>query len=264
MELYGTGPHIDLQQKLARLEPLLIRTPSTFNGGRTFGLEADHSFSVSELSSFVEEFGMVALYFVDHDKLASYEAAARDSEYSFQVWDLLESDSQTAAVCEEISHTKSWPSGWRETFLDETSSGSAVREYQGLAQAQGVSGPPGYMLRSKRYDTVSLLVYDDKGVASVTAYSADRHAPTSRYAKHFFAGIVGVAPDYRRLGLGALALSRAIDETYKRYDAINIHAAVKTDNVPSNGMCRRCGLRYRGRHLAVIANPEAFKGDFTR
>ncbi len=264
LELYGHGPHLELQKKLARLEPVLVHSNSLFNGGRTFGVEANHPFSMQELCGFVEEFGMIGLYFVDHEVLPSYEAAAQSAGHSFQVWNLLESDGETASICADVASQRSWPSHWRESFLDETSNASTVREYQDLAQAQGVSGPPGYMLRGGRYQTVSLLAYDGNGAAAVTAYSADRHAQTSSYSKHFFAGMVGIAPEYRRLGLGTLALSRVIEESYMRYEVTNIHAAVKADNLPSNGMCNRCGLHYRGRHLAVILNPGAFEGAFTR
>ncbi len=264
LELFGTGPQLELQIKLARLEPLLMRTSGLFNGGRTFGIEADHPFSMTDLSGFVEEFGMIGLYFVESDKLGDYESAAKEVGYSFQVWNLLESSPETPNLCEEIVSQRGWPDDWSETFIDGATDTETVLAFQELAQAQGVSGPPGYMLRGKSYETVSLLVRDAKYRPVVTAYSTTRHQRSSPFTQHFFAGMVAIDPECRGRGLGSLALARVIEKTYDSFEVANIHAGVKVDNAPSNGMCNRCGLVYQGRHIAILTNPKAFKGTFTR
>ncbi len=264
LELFGTGPHLELQMKLARLEPILIRTAGLFNGGRTFGVEADHPFSKADLSGFVEEFGMIGLYFVERDALDDYDSAAKEAGYSFQVWNVLESTAETPKICEEIVGQQRWPDDWSETLIDRTTDTKSILAFQELAQAQGVSGPPGYMLRGTNYETVSLLIHDADDRPVVTAYSTNRHGQLGRFAHHFFTGMIAVDPKFRGRGLGSLALARVIEQTYDIFDVANVHAGVKADNGPSNGMCNRCGLQYQGRHITIVTNPNVFKGAFTR
>ncbi|MGI9478847.1 MAG: GNAT family N-acetyltransferase [Hyphomicrobiaceae bacterium] len=262
-ETSGSQEQRGLQEKIARLDPIISRSEGLYNGGRTLGIEANNPYSATELKGFVEEFELIMVTFATGDQLPFYEKISKDNEYELQVWNILESDERTKHVCEHLSSSKTWPPGWAAEFIDQYSPASMVEAFQSLTQSEGVAGPPGYILRGLRTEAICMLVFDERGKAAATSCCVDRHQGRTNFARHIFVGYVAVASDHKRQGFGSLALSTIISEASKRLNITSFYTGVKPDNRASIAMCEACGLSHNGRYAFGLWKPDVFGKKFT-
>jgi RimJ/RimL family protein N-acetyltransferase len=263
-EFFGSGARLELQQKMARLAPVLERTPGVLNIWRGLGIEAGSGYSIREIEGIVREFGMTVILFLTDEETRVYSDYAKRANFECHAYTLLESHDDTEDVCARLARERPLPEGWREVRIDHETPPELVAAFQQLSDHQGVAASPGCLLRGLICEFVSLMYLDEKDTPAAVAFVGDRHHGDSPFTQHFFAGGAAVGTDYRGLGLGASIFARAIHYTYQSFDVKNVHAAVKVDNLPSTRMCERAGLTDQNRRTVILLDQEKFGDGYTR
>ena len=92
-----------------------------------------------------------------------------------------------------------------------------------------------------------------------------RHNPEGSYRKAAHVGFLATEQSQRGKGFARLLLARIILASYEEYAAELVHTGVRSENIPSQRVCRNCGLEDSGMYFLGVAYPQIIKqAEFTR
>jgi RimJ/RimL family protein N-acetyltransferase len=132
-------------------------------------------------------------------------------------------------------------------------------------QRCGVAPLPGYVMRGQEIPTVAEMIIAPEDEVVATGVSLFRHNPEGPYGKAAHVGFLATEPSQRGKGFGRLLLARIIVASYQEYGAEMVHTGVRPDNVPSQHVCRNCGLEDSGTYFLGVTYPPILKqADLTR
>jgi RimJ/RimL family protein N-acetyltransferase len=132
-------------------------------------------------------------------------------------------------------------------------------------QSCGVAPLPGYILRGQEITTVAEMVINAQDEVVATGTGIFRHNPEGSYGKAAHVGFLATEPSQRGKGFARLLLARIILASYEEYAAELVHTGVRSDNIPSQRVCRNCGLEDSGMYFLGVVYPQKIEqAEFTR
>ena len=144
------------------------------------------------------------------------------------------------------------PGGWRIDLL-ETPSREQIGAVQTLNEETGVSPYPAYYSRGAAVPVLTVCISDFRSPSGHGFGRIFRYHPESRLAGCVFAGMVSVAPDQRRRGLGRLVNAVMLKESQARFGWTLAKEQVAADNTASRAMIEACGLNNDDGHVSIAA-----------
>jgi predicted acetyltransferase len=157
------------------------------------------------------------------------------------------------------------PFGYIIKRISATTPPHRLHQFQKLMQSCGVAPLPGYILRGQEIPTVAEMVITPQDEVVATGVGIFRHSLESSYEKAAHVGFLATEPSQRGNGFARLLLARIILASYEEYEAELVYTGVRADNVPSQRVCRNCGLEDSGMYnLAVVYPQKVEKTEYTR
>lgn len=152
---------------------------------------------------------------------------------SLDTWDVPQKTAGWADAYQHVANLRAASRADTFPFLQATL--SMYEEETGLSLSRGEIEAFQFSVKQKIRDGRAWLIYDDDGQL---VFKAGIGLPTSRQAH--LEGVY-VAPDYRRRGIGRLAMQRLCAELFCKYHAISLIA--NQDNVAALSLYRGMGFR---------------------
>jgi predicted acetyltransferase len=264
-EFFGDESQINLQQRCYRLWQYLKAHPRLSFGGRAIGIDDPALDEVENLVGLTMELGFLAMAFTKAAIADELLSALEEHGLKVGFWQHLVSNEKTASRCRSVVASPLLPPGYKIDRITAATPHHQLRSFQELMQVCGVAPLPGYILRGQEVPTITEMVISPQDEIVATGVGIFRHNPEGSYGKAAHVGFLATDPNQRRKGFARLLLARIILASYQEYGAELLHTGVREDNIPSQRVCRNCGLEDSGMYFLGVVYPPALKREaFTR
>ncbi|TCU20484.1 GNAT family N-acetyltransferase [Rhizobium sullae] len=254
MNYYGTEKQQRLQRQCDEAQAMIAATPGLVQAGRFFSVDdidrIDWAFVEDRLASDgLFGFRMMPTTRIEevHEKLGP--------SYRLDRWSVFSADRDTAiAACTPILEAD-LPDGLTRIGLIDDSGDAAIRLIQiGMAE-NGIAPFSGAMLLGKIVPAVTVAFADTDSRIVATAHANMAFNAYSKHRSTAWAGLITVAAQQRRRGLGRSINALAIMAALENLGANAIVEFVHSDNTASRRMIESCGLRLDPTLVCGLAVP---------
>jgi len=265
LEFFGNETQRNLQQRYYRLWPYLKAHPHLSFVGRAIGIDDPGLEEVENISGLAMELGFVSLLFTRADIVDELRSALEAQGLKVGTWQHLVSSEKTESSCKSILASLDLPPGYQIEWISAATPAGQLNKFQDLMQRCGVAPLPGYILRGQEIPSVAEMIITPRGEVAATGAGVFRHNSESDYEKAAHVGFLATEPSQRGKGLARLLLARVILACYEELAAELVHTGVRADNIPSQRVCRDCGLEDSGRFALGVISPQVMEqAEFTR
>lgn len=265
LEFFGNKTQINLQQRYYRLWPYLKSHPRLSFVGRAVGIDDPGLAEVQDITGLAMELGFLSLAFTGADILDDLRSALEAGGLKVGTWQQLVSDEKTKLSCHSVAASNRLPPGYRIERITAETPKNRLRRFQELMESCGVAPLPGYILRGQNFPAVAEMITAPDGEAAATGAGIFRHNPEGVYGKAAHVGFLATEPSQRGKGFASLLLARIILTSYEEFSAELVHTGVRSENIPSQRVCRKCGLGDSGMYFLGVTYPPVMKqAEFTR
>lgn len=268
-ELYGSEPHVALQQRLYRLWPFLRADARLSCNGRAVGFDAvgadpPTADTLGHIDALVAEFGFTALAQVWVPVADRLQPLLDERGFVVERRQDLIGGEAAATLCRRQTRYYSLPDGYRFERVTADSPADTVRDVQELMLRNGVAPLPGYVLRGRVIPAVAEAVIgpDDALVAVGAAVASHHREGPIRRGVHI--GFLSTAEAERGRGLARVLLARLIVAAFDELGAALVRTGVPPDNTATQRVCRSCGLADSERVVLAVMDSSFGEGAFTR
>jgi RimJ/RimL family protein N-acetyltransferase len=257
-EYFGSDPQRALQRRAAALWELVRDNPRYAFEGRCVGLHGLAAEDVLTFAALARTQGATVCFNVPAGGEAERTAAIEAQGLLTDRWDLLMGGERAIAACRAFIADYAPP---KELTLVRAASDTPPALMQAMgetAAAKGVLPAAGEVLRGETHCGVCFFAVGEGERVAATAGAVMRNHPASDWADTAWWGMLATHDDWAGRGLalwlGALALVAMADE----FGTKRFYTGVRSDNAPSQGLCRKLGLGDSGLVVLTAADPEAF------
>ncbi|HSG18144.1 MAG TPA: GNAT family N-acetyltransferase [Anaerolineae bacterium] len=262
---FGNEAQINLQKRYYRLWQYLKAHPRLSFVGRAIGIDNPTLEEVRDIVGLTMEMGFLALAFTEATIVDELRSALEEHGLKVGIWQHFVSSEKTESRCHSIIASLHPPPGFRIDRITAASPSNLLHSFQKLMYRCGVAPLPGYILRGLEVPAVAEMVINPQDEVVATGVGIFRHNPEGSYGKAAHVGFLATESGQRRKGLARLLLARIILAGYQEYAAEFLYTGVRADNVPSQRVCRSCGLEDSSMYfLGVIYPPMLERVEFTR
>jgi hypothetical protein len=152
----------------------------------------------------------------------------------------------------------SFPSDLKISVIDGETPRELIADIAELCQSCDVSPVPGSIMRGLVRNGICLVATDTSGRAVATASSYMAHHPASPHARDAFWGMLATREDRRGQKIALLLGAQAIVHMWERHGARGFMTGVRADNLSSQALCNKLGLRSTDRIYAWCTDKELF------
>ena len=145
-------------------------------------------------------------------------------------------------------------------ILDARTPAELVAEVAALCQSCEVMPLPASVMRGQSCDGVCLFATDLDGRVVATASSFMNHHRASPHASDAFWGMLATRQDRRGEKIALLLGARAIVHMWERHGARGFITGVRADNLSSQALCNKLGVRSTEWIYAWCMDKELFGG----
>jgi predicted acetyltransferase len=211
------------------------------------------------------ELGFLSMAFTRATIVDELRSALEEHGLEVGIWQHLVSNEKTESSCHSVVASIHPPPGYQIERISAATPPHQLHKFQKLMQNCGVASLPGYILRGQEIPTVSEMVITAQDEVVATGVGIFRHNPEGSYRKAAHVGFLATEPSQRGKGFARLLLARIILASYEEYAAELVHTGVRSENIPSQRVCRNCGLEDSGMYFLGVAYPQIIKqAEFTR
>jgi ribosomal protein S18 acetylase RimI-like enzyme len=265
LECFGNEDEVNLQQRYHRLWPYLKAHPRLSFVGRAIGIDDPTLDEAESIAGLTMELGFLAISFTRATIVDDLRLALEEHGLETGSWQQLVSDEKTESMCLSVVTSQHLPPSYKIDRISATTPAHQLQEVQELMHNCGVAPLPGYILRGQEPPAVVEMVIAPQGEIAATGVSIFRHNPQGPYGKAAHVGFLATEPSQRGKGFARLLLARIILASYQDYSAEFVHTGVRASNVPSQRVCRSCGLVDSRMFFVGVTYPQLLKrAEFTR
>ena len=265
LELFGNDSQVNLQNRYYRLWPFLKAHPRLSFVGRAIGIDAPALNEVESLVGLTMELGILSMAFTKATIVKELCSAFEENGLEVGFWHHLVSTSKTETSCQSVVASIHLPTGYQIKRISTSTPRHHIQKVQRLMQNCGVAPLPGYILRGQYIPTVAEMILTAQDEVVAIGASIFRHSPEGSYRKAAHVGFLATDPSQRGNGFARLLLARIILASYEEFAADLLHTGVRSDNIPSQQVCRICGLEDSGMYCLGVTHPQIIKqAEFTR
>lgn len=254
-----------LQRRYYRLWPYLKAHPRLSFVGRAIGIDDPTLDEIEDLAGLAMELGFLAMAFTRATIADELRSALEERGLKVGIWQHLVSNEMTESTCRLAAASPLPSSEYRVARISPATRLEQLIRFQELMQRCGVAPLPGYILRGQEMPTIAEMVIATGDEVVATGVGIFRHNPEGSYGKAAHVGFLATEPSQRGKGFARLLLARIILACFEEYEAELVHTGVRPDNVPSQRVCRKCGLEDSGMYFLGVTNPQTVEqAEFTR
>lgn len=257
-EYFGSDPQRQMQRRGEALWRLLKDDPRYCYEGRCVGLHGLAAEDVPTFAALARTQGATVCFNVPATEEGARIAALQAENLITDRWDLLMGAEDAIDACRAFLADYHPPEGLVLVRAAPDTDGGLIQAMAETALSCGVLPPAGAALRGETRRAVCFFATDENGGVAATSASVMRNHPETDWADAAWWGMLATRDDWRgkrlSLWLGALALTAMADE----YGARRFYTGVRSDNAPSQRICRKLGLGDSGLVTISAADPEAF------
>jgi RimJ/RimL family protein N-acetyltransferase len=264
-EFFGNESQVNLQKRNYRLWPYLKAHPRLSFVGRAIGIDDPALDEVENLVGLTMELGFLSMAFTRATIVDELRSALEEHGLEVGIWQHHVSNEKTVSSCHSVMASIHPPPGYQIERISAATPPHQLHKFQKLMQSCGVAPLPGYILRGQEIPTVAEMVINAQDEVVATGVGIFRHNPEGFYRKAAHVGFLATEPSQRGKGFASLLLARIILASYEEYAAELVHTGVRSDNIPSQRVCRNCGLKDSGMYFLGVAFPQIIEqAEFTR
>lgn len=264
-EFFGSESQVIVQKRYYRLWPYLKAHPRLSFVGRAIGIDDPTLDEIEDLAGLAIELGFLAMAFTRATVADELRFALEERGLKVGIWQHLVSNEMTESSCRQAAASPLPFAEYQIARISPATRPEQVIRFQELMQRCGVASLPGYILRGQEIPTVAEMIIAPGDEVVATGAGIFRHNPGGPYGKAAHVGFLATEQGQRGRGFARLLLARIIVACFEEYAAEFVHTGVRPDNVPSQRVCRNCGLEDSGMYLLGVINPQtAEKAEFTR
>ena len=254
-EFFGNESQINLQQRYYRLWQYLKAHPRLSFVGRAIGIDDPALNEVGDLAGLTMELGFLAMAFTKAAIADELRSALEEHGLNVGLWQHLVSNEETEWRCHSVVASFNLPTGYKIERITAVTPHHQLRSFQKLMQVCGVAPLPGYILRGQEVPAIAEMVISPRDEIVATGAIIFRHNPEGSYGKAAHVGFLATEPSQRGKGLARLLLARIILAGYQEYAAELIYTGVHAENIPSQRVCRNCGLEDSDMYFLGVVYP---------
>lgn len=264
-EFFGNESQVNLQKRYYRLWPYLKAHPRLSFVGRAIGIDDPALDEVESLVGLTMELGFLSMAFTKATIFDELRSAFEEHGLEVGIWHHFVSTSKTESSCQSVVASVHPLAGYQIERISTATPPHQLQKVQQLMQNCGVAPLPGYILRGQDIPTVAEMIITTQDEVVATGVGIFRHNPEGSYRKAAHVGFLATEPSQRGKGFARMLLARIILASYEEYAAELVHTGVRSDNIPSQRVCRICGLEDSGMYFLGVAYPQIIKqAEFTR
>lgn len=264
LEFFGNETQRKIQERNYRLWPYLKSHPRLSFVGRAIGIDAPRLDEVEQIVGLTMELGFLALGFVKPNVVGKLRSALENHGLIVEMWQHLTSNKQTKLSCQSVVASIHLPADYKIMRISAETSPDQLLKFQTLMQSCGVAPLPGYIMRGQSIPVVAEMILNADAEVVATGVSIFRHNPEGILGKTAHVGFLATEPGQRGQGFARLLLARIILASFEEMAAEMVYTGVRPDNVPSQRVCRICGLEKSGMYMLGAIAPQMGQGEFTR
>lgn len=257
-EYFGSDAQRAMQRRAAALWELLKDDPRFTFMGRMIGLHRCAARDVPLAVALARAQGAFMTFSLPEAEEVARAAALRDAGLITDRWDLLMGGEPAITACRTFLDEYAPPEELALVRVTPETDPALMRKMAETALASGVLPPVGASLRGETREALCLLAVDANGDVAALSGACKAHHPETDWADTAWWGMLATRDDWRgrrlSLWLGALALTAMADE----FGARRFYTGVRSDNAPSQNICRKLGLGDSGLVVLSASDPEAF------
>ena len=146
----------------------------------------------------------------------------------------------------------------RLPFFEPDTDGALMQAMADMALSKGVLPAAGEALRGETRRAVCFFAADPERRVVSTSAAVLRHHAASDWADAAWWGMLSTHDDWAGRGLALWLGAKALVTMAEQFGARRFYTGVRSDNAPSQGLCRKLGLGDSGLVVLTAADPEAF------
>lgn len=241
-EFWGDAAAVERQRRLLARTPVFERSPWLASGGRLLSVVDPAPEYWLQVSSMVEEDGIVALMIMRPEVVGAWAERHLGEEWEVHSWDAFMGESAVVVPASEaVLRARALPAGWTARAT-QSPSDAEIAAMQALNAATGVSSSPAFAFRGDAFPALNILIEDASGRLMAMAHAYMMFHPESASGDVVVVGLVSVDETARGLGLGVYANALCCTESQKAFGWGRVTEFVAADNPASRAMVARCGL----------------------
>ncbi len=257
-EYFGSDPQKEMQRRGAALWELVKDNPRFGFEGRCVGLHDMAAEDIPVFAALARTQGATVCFNVPAAVEAERTAAIQAEGLLSDRWDLLMGGARAISSCRTFLEGYTPPSELKLVRAAPDTDPSLMTAMGETALSKGVLPAAGEALRGETRRAICFFFVDGEGGVVATSAAVMRHHDSSDWADTAWWGMLATRDDYLGRGLalwlGALALTKMADE----FGTKRFYTGVRSDNAPSQNLCRKLGLDGSGLVTISAADPEAF------
>jgi RimJ/RimL family protein N-acetyltransferase len=257
-EYFGSDPQRALQRRAAALWELVKDNPRYAFEGRYVGLHGLAAEDMLTFSALARTQGGTICFNVAAEDEVELTAAIYAEGLVSDRWDLLMGGDEAITACRAFLADYTPPPGLTLVRAAPDTPPELMRAMGETAAAKGVLPAAGEALRGETRRGACFFAVDEGERVAATAGAVMRNHEDSDWADTAWWGMLATHDDWAGRGLalwlGALTLVAMADDFATR----RFFTGVRSDNAPSQGLCRKLGLDDSGLVAIAAADPEAF------
>jgi len=257
-EYFGSDAQRAMQRRAASLWELVKHDPRMGFEGRCVGLDDVPDEDIPVFAALARVQGASACFKLPGAREAALTAALRAENLITDRWDLLMGGDGAIAACRAFLADYAPPAELRLVRAAPDTDPALMQAMGETAAAKGVLPAAGAALRGETRRAACFFAVDRDGRVAATSGAVMRNHADSDWADTAWWGMLATRDDWQGRGLalwlGALALVAMADEFGTR----RFYTGVRSENAPSQNLCRKLGLSDSGMVLMSAADPETF------
>lgn len=257
-EFFGAPDGIALSKRSANLWALLRDNPRYAYYGRLVALSDPTEDAVDILHAMAKLQGAAVSYFYPARSAASLFAQLEEKGLATDRHEHFWGGEAALVASREAQTAFALPPDLTISAIHADTPHELVGEVAELCQSCDVMPVPGSVMRGRSRKGVCLVATDQGGHAVATASSYMIHHPSSPRARDAFWGMLATREDRRGQKIALLLGAQAIIQMWERHGARGFMTGVRSDNAPSQALCKKLGLNATAWIYASCIDKELF------
>jgi len=253
---FGTHRQMDLQARAEGAFQWMAQTPGACNPGRFLGTDDPSRLGWNKIFEIMERDETFSFQLVRSDGLDEISRKLDEREYRIHFWDVFVATRSEAEAAASSIVNEGLSSEFRIMTASEVCEPGNIQNIQSFLATHGIAPFSASMLAGEHGPATTVAICNGAGDLSAVAHGYFPHNVHSPHHRNAWGGLVAVASDQRKKGLGKFVNARLIANCITELGAGMVHQFVAPSNTPSRKMVESSGLKLEPNLLCGLAVAE--------
>jgi len=259
-EFFGTPDQQTVQRRAANIWQLLRDDPDYSCHGRAVALSEFTPENLPQQLALARLQGVGACEGLTADTIADRRAALRAEGLQTDEFVSWAGGEQAVAAARAVCAARQLAPDLDLVSVDENTPADDLAQLDALTHSCGVLLPMGTFLRGRERPAVCLFARDRGGRIVATSASIAQFHPDSRKGDIAWWGMLATDEDRRGEGSALVMGALSLIAMHERYGFNRFFTGIRQDNLPSEKLCSKLGLRNNGNLVLLAIDPDVMSG----